>query len=74
MAEETKIPLIKIPLLNEPLAIAFFPDELPEDHNDLIDVLRSELAPLKSWRTCAVCLLYFKSIIFLLNNIFRLNI
>jgi hypothetical protein len=35
-------------------SIVIFPDELPEDHNDLIDVLRSELAPFRVWRSCAV--------------------
>ena len=34
--------------------IEMFPDEIPLDHNDLIDVLRSELAPFRVWRTCAV--------------------
>lgn len=34
--------------------VEFYPDELPADHNDLIDVLRAELAPFKVWRSCAV--------------------
>lgn len=37
--------------------IVIFPDELPVgelDYNDLIDVLRSVLAPLDVWRKCAV--------------------
>ena len=34
--------------------MCIFPDEVPTDHNDLIDVLRSVLAPLKAWRQCAV--------------------
>eukprot|EP01035_Chromulina_nebulosa_P006794 gene6794-9178_t len=34
--------------------VCIFPDELPTEHNDLIDVLRSALAPLKAWRQCAV--------------------
>jgi hypothetical protein len=37
--------------------VEIYPDELPVgelDYNDLFDVLRSELAPLNVWRTCAV--------------------
>jgi len=46
---------IQIPIMNVPGEyIKFFPDELPEDPYDVIDVLRSELAPLKIWRTCAI--------------------
>ena len=46
---------IRIPL--EPHSVVIFPDELPVgdlDYNDIIDVLRSVLAPLKLWRSCAV--------------------
>lgn len=46
--------MLKIPLLDGSAAIEFFPDELPEDYVDVIDVLRSEIAPLKYWRQCAV--------------------
>lgn len=56
---------IQIPLVNEPgnLCVSIFPDELPLDHNDLIDVLRSELAPLATWRMSAVsCHLIVKDI------------
>jgi hypothetical protein len=46
---------IKFPLFHTPeISVEFFPDELPEDHNDVIDCLRLELAPLKIWKTCAV--------------------
>jgi hypothetical protein len=46
---------IRFPLFHTPeIAVEFFPDELPEDHYDLIDCLRLELAPLKIWKTCAV--------------------
>ncbi len=45
---------IRIPMISGHETIEFFPDELPADHNDLIDVLRSELAPFKVWRACAV--------------------
>lgn len=34
--------------------VLFFPDELPEDHQILSDVLRSEFASFKVWRSCAV--------------------
>ena len=46
---------IRIPL--EPDSVVIFADELPVgdlDYNDIIDVLRSVLAPLKLWRSCAV--------------------
>ena len=50
---------IQIPMVNSDEFVEIFPDELPitggeMDYNDLIDVLRSELAPLKVWRSCAV--------------------
>ena len=48
---------IRIPILNSSSFVEIFPDELPVgelDYNDLIDVLRAELAPLKIWRACAV--------------------
>jgi hypothetical protein len=46
---------IRIPI--EQNAVVIFADELPIgeiDYNDIIDVLRSVLAPLKLWRSCAV--------------------
>ena len=39
--------------------VEFYPDELPVDFNDLIDVLRSELAPFKVWRACAVSIVFY---------------
>lgn len=46
---------IRFPLFHTPeVSVEFFPDELPDDHYDLIDCLRFELAPLKIWKTCAV--------------------
>jgi hypothetical protein len=54
---------IRIPYLetggdNPSTCVELFPDELPLstdlDHNDLVDCLRSELAPLHVWRSCAV--------------------
>lgn len=52
--------MIQIPIMNAPGEyIKFFPDELPADPYDVIDVLRSELAPLKVWRNCAVCISIF---------------
>jgi hypothetical protein len=50
---------LKIPLVNSTACIHFFPDELPEDYFDIVDVLRSEMAPLRAWRLCAVSLLLF---------------
>lgn len=46
---------IRIPI--ESTSVVIFADELPIgeiDYNDIIDVLRSVLAPLKLWRSCAV--------------------
>ncbi len=45
---------IDIPLDSGSGGVRFFPDELPVDHIDLIDVLRSEIPPLKIWKRCAV--------------------
>ncbi|RYG58463.1 hypothetical protein EON64_21295 [archaeon] len=50
----SKVASIKIPLVNDQSCVEIFPDELPVDVNDIIDVLRSELAPLRVWRNCAV--------------------
>lgn len=44
---------IDVPLLAGG-GVRFFVDELPDDHIDLIDVLRSEIPPLQTWRECAV--------------------
>ena len=55
MEKESICKMIQIPIMNAPGEyIKFFPDELPADPYDVIDVLRSELAPLKIWRACAV--------------------
>lgn len=55
MESSSEFKMIQIPIMNAPGEfIKFFPDELPADPFDVIDVLRSELAPLKVWRTCAV--------------------
>jgi hypothetical protein len=45
---------IDIPLASGGGGVRFFPDELPHDHVDLIDVMRAEIPPLKTWRLCAV--------------------
>lgn len=34
--------------------VEVFPDELPTDVNDLLDVLKAEVAPLKIWKEAAV--------------------
>jgi hypothetical protein len=51
---------IRIPMISGSDQVEFYPDELPVDFNDLIDVLRSELAPFKVWRACAVSIFTFK--------------
>jgi hypothetical protein len=38
----------------EKMQVVFYPDELPEDHGVLSDVLRGVFAPFKVWRHCAV--------------------
>lgn len=49
---------IKIPICDsqrgEKDRVIFYPDELPEDHQVLSDVLRGVFAPFKVWRNCAV--------------------
>ena len=38
-------------------SVVVFPDEVPigvDQHQNIIDVLRGELAPLSVWRDCAV--------------------
>jgi hypothetical protein len=58
---------IRFPLFHAPeISVEFFPDELPEDHYDLIDGLRLELAPLKVWKQCAVRFLLIESTGFML--------
>jgi hypothetical protein len=52
---------ILIPIMNSSENVVIFPDELPVgdmDYNDLVDVLRSELAPLHVWRACAVSIFF----------------
>lgn len=57
-------PSIRFPLFHQPeISIEFFPDELPDDHYDLIDGLRLELAPLKVWKQCAVIFEFLLSVI-----------
>ena len=48
--------------------VEIFPDELPIgdlDYNDLMGVLRAELAPLKIWRACAVS--FINIVLFIIN-------
>lgn len=47
---------IVIPLLSNDEKIEFFPDELSITGEDMVDMLRGELAPLNVWRACAVCI------------------
>ena len=49
-----KIPISENASGSEKERVIFFPDELPEDHQVLGDVLKGVLAPFKVWRTCAV--------------------
>lgn len=45
---------IVIPIQKKNNFIEFFPDELPQDFNDLSDILRAEFAPLTAWKSSAV--------------------
>ena len=45
---------IRIPVANSNEFVEIFVDELPIDVNDVLDVLKAELAPLKIWRAVAV--------------------
>lgn len=46
--------ILQIPLGKINGAILFFADEIPAECDDLIDALRSELAPFRVWKQCAV--------------------
>jgi hypothetical protein len=43
-----------IPVKNSDQAVEVFVDELPDDANDIIDILRAEVAPLDVWLQFAV--------------------
>mmetsp|Transcript_24965 Transcript_24965/g.36827 ORF Transcript_24965/g.36827 Transcript_24965/m.36827 type:complete len:1271 (-) Transcript_24965:188-4000(-) len=45
---------LRIPIANSSECVEIFPDELPHDIDDILDVLRAEFAPLKIWRSVAV--------------------
>jgi RNA polymerase-associated protein CTR9 len=45
---------VRIPIANSAEYVEIFPDELPEDVNDVLDVLRAEFSPLKIWKAVAV--------------------
>lgn len=63
---------IRIPIADSSDFVEVFPDELPADVNDLLDVLKAEFAPLKIWRAAAV--LYFVKKPYLTDMKFRLSI
>lgn len=45
---------LRVPIVDSTSFVEIFPDELPSDVNDLLDVLKAEYAPLKVWREAAV--------------------
>lgn len=49
-----KFPSIRIPLQDKSGFFEVFPDELPEDFNDIVDVLKAVFAPLSTWSSSAV--------------------
>ncbi|GLD91645.1 hypothetical protein PINS_up000178 [Pythium insidiosum] len=53
MEQDKPRPLL-IPVKNSDQAVEVFSDELPDDVNDIIDILRAELAPLDVWLQFAV--------------------
>lgn len=67
----SRLKSIKIPIANSQEYVEIFPDELPEDVNDVLDVLKAELAPLKIWRAVAVnTLLFLHFLLFLSLSFF----
>lgn len=52
---------ILIPVRESDQWVEVFVDELPEDVNDIIDILRAELAPLSVWLRFAVRCSRFRS-------------
>ncbi|TMW60601.1 hypothetical protein Poli38472_000643 [Pythium oligandrum] len=58
-----------IPVKNSDQAVEVFTDELPDDVNDIIDILRAEVAPLDVWLQFAVeyynqgCIAQFQEIL-----------
>ena len=49
--------ILQIPIRSISDSVEIYSDELPEDVNDLLDVLKAEFAPLGIWRSAAVCIL-----------------
>lgn len=52
--EDAKPRSLLIPVKNSDQAVEVFADEIPEDVNDIIDILRAEVAPLDVWLQFAV--------------------
>lgn len=50
---------LHIPLGKIDGSIHFFADEIPVECEDIIDALRSELAPFRVWKNCAVICIVF---------------
>lgn len=51
---EPRVRSLVIPVKNSDQEVEVFTDELPEDVNDIIDILRAEVAPLDVWLQFAV--------------------
>jgi len=49
-----KIPIFDSNTREEKDRVVFYPDELPQDHHLLSDVLRAVFAPIKVWGACAL--------------------
>ncbi|TYZ59526.1 hypothetical protein PybrP1_003444, partial [[Pythium] brassicae (nom. inval.)] len=47
--DDAKPRSLLIPVKNSDQAVEVFADEIPEDVNDIIDILRAEVAPLDVW-------------------------
>lgn len=52
--DEAKVRSLLIPVKNSDQEVEVFVDELPDDVNDVIDILRAEVAPLDVWLKFAV--------------------
>ena len=48
-----------IPISRSEEVVEVHLDELPNDANDILDILKAELAPLELWLKFAVCFSFF---------------
>lgn len=51
---------IRIPVRGAQQTVEVYTEELPGDYNDVVDVLKAEIAPLDIWLRFAVSVSYFE--------------